>query len=463
MTGSTGPTGSIGETGATGSTGATGLGETGPTGLAGTPGVAGDTGATGATGPAGSATINPNLQVSSITFADYIIGQGIFLSNANVSSATVTANTGTFPLGITAQNGAISGRTISAVPFGGLGGDITGCNLNISSINNAAYPPGGGGGGLSVAFTSTINPYSTISTTAGNFWINSRNQQISQYTGSQWVTPGFYGQTAQVNIQDSGPIFWYDMSDPSTRAVSSNLSTCWSITNKAANGLQLIPLINSPNPSTISGRIGFISTSTGQPALHVGNDTKVGYSAPCPWFGLNLNPLTLTWAGVVYLPSGMNTNNISATFCGFTSNAANNYPLGIRWDGGVLRNSGAFAVPMARGQKFLYVCSVGNGLLSMRINGSNTQTSSLTFTTTGLTNLLIGVPQAGQSIPFEQFWNANFDMFETIVWPTTFNTANYVEAQRVEGYLAWKWNIQSNLAPGHPFAGAPPAPGTYLF
>jgi hypothetical protein len=40
-----------------------------------------------------------------------------------------------------------------------------------------------------------------------------------------------------------------------------------------------------------------------------------------------------------------------------------------------------------------------------------------------------------------------------------FNTLSTTDRQKVEGYLAWKWALQNNLAVGHPYKYSPPAKG----
>lgn len=48
-------------------------------------------------------------------------------------------------------------------------------------------------------------------------------------------------------------------------------------------------------------------------------------------------------------------------------------------------------------------------------------------------------------------WNGN--IYEVVLYSSALNTA---QRQQVEGYLAWKWALQTNLPPSHPFRNAPP-------
>lgn len=61
----------------------------------------------------------------------------------------------------------------------------------------------------------------------------------------------------------------------------------------------------------------------------------------------------------------------------------------------------------------------------------------------------------GSSSGLSQFWNG--DVSEVIVYPGVLSTA---DRQRVEGYLAWKYNLQSQLPVDHPHDDEPPS-GSY--
>jgi hypothetical protein len=47
----------------------------------------------------------------------------------------------------------------------------------------------------------------------------------------------------------------------------------------------------------------------------------------------------------------------------------------------------------------------------------------------------------------------NMVMHEFLCFSTYLNTA---DRQRIEGYLAWKWGMQSRLPTGHPYRSARP-------
>ena len=68
---------------------------------------------------------------------------------------------------------------------------------------------------------------------------------------------------------------------------------------------------------------------------------------------------------------------------------------------------------------------------------------------TNSVNVTIGVALAFGS--YTRFWAA--DMAEILV----FNASLTVfQREQVEGYLAWKWGLQTSLPASHPFRNAPP-------
>ena len=54
-------------------------------------------------------------------------------------------------------------------------------------------------------------------------------------------------------------------------------------------------------------------------------------------------------------------------------------------------------------------------------------------------------------------YNANIDIAEILIYGASLSTSN---RQKIEGYLAWKWNTVSNLPGGHPYKTISPADGT---
>ena len=60
-----------------------------------------------------------------------------------------------------------------------------------------------------------------------------------------------------------------------------------------------------------------------------------------------------------------------------------------------------------------------------------------------------GQPQIGNPGPYSQ----QHDMYELLQYD---GEITVTQRQQIEGYLAWKWGLQSTLPAGHPFKTAAP-------
>jgi len=86
-----------------------------------------------------------------------------------------------------------------------------------------------------------------------------------------------------------------------------------------------------------------------------------------------------------------------------------------------------------------------NGFLWKDGTSGGSTASTGTF---GITNYGIGT-QAG--IISGEYWNGSIG--EVLIYNVALNDTT---RQKVEGYLAWKWGLQSSLPPGHPYKTAAP-------
>ena len=82
--------------------------------------------------------------------------------------------------------------------------------------------------------------------------------------------------------------------------------------------------------------------------------------------------------------------------------------------------------------------------------GNGTLVQSLTFTPTTSTGIIIGARNDAGGVWVNKLLTGNIN--EIILYKTTLTTN---QRQQVEGYLAWKWGIQSSFI-SHPYSSAPP-------
>jgi len=86
------------------------------------------------------------------------------------------------------------------------------------------------------------------------------------------------------------------------------------------------------------------------------------------------------------------------------------------------------------------------------VNGTETATTSTSVSGNASTDqspvTLGGNIESGVS-----YYAMTGVIYETIIYTTALGTA---PRQKIEGYLAWKWGLQSSLPPGHPYKTAAP-------
>jgi len=88
------------------------------------------------------------------------------------------------------------------------------------------------------------------------------------------------------------------------------------------------------------------------------------------------------------------------------------------------------------------------------VNGSSTIGASTGYGGVGHTNgMRVGF--AGNSTAPLNGW-----LGEILFFGGTLTT---LQRQQMEGYLAWKWGLQTNLPSNHPFRGSPPFSAAYSF
>ena len=95
---------------------------------------------------------------------------------------------------------------------------------------------------------------------------------------------------------------------------------------------------------------------------------------------------------------------------------------------------------------------ITNALISLTIStaGSLYNNGSIVYTGTTTTSPVAGIT-LGSRYTLTEPWDGNFCEF------MLFNNAlNTLQRQQIEGYLAWKWGLQTSLPASHPFKNAPP-------
>jgi len=352
-----------------------------------------------------------------------------------------------------------------------VGGGLAGCNLTISSINGAAYPPGGGGsGGFSTLRVSSINAYSTGTTSNGNLWINSNAGNFQTWSGSNWfsASPQLMGAMPAIGLRwlESGIVWWVDVQDKSARCIASNGSNVLSLQSKTGPFESLVPG-RGMNISTfnVTGNLSTFQAYNSTQALILPFNTYTAYMSPFYRGVPNGRNQAFTCATVGVLTTAANTNSFQAAWMGMQNADSGTWTYSLRWNG----SSGAPAPVFGNltgpqitvGVPFMALWGMDPQFGQfLRVNGSTTQISTLAATAVNT----IGCGTAQGSLSGAQFWQTCHGLFEGIVWPySLFQGNNNSNAFTVvEGALAHKYNLLAQLPVTHPFKAGPPAPGSWI-
>jgi len=97
---------------------------------------------------------------------------------------------------------------------------------------------------------------------------------------------------------------------------------------------------------------------------------------------------------------------------------------------------------------FLWTAYLTPSLIGLRYNGQTDVTSSISTDPANIQSYGVGYEYEGNAI---SAWPGN--VAEVITYSTNLTGS---QIQQVEGYLAWKWGLQANLPPTHPYKNAAP-------
>jgi len=275
--------------------------------------------------------------------------------------------------------------------------------------------------------------WSTTVSTAAQFTSNTSNYFANFYTPQ--VTAG----TAFSPLLVSGAVLWYDAADPAGTGV------------QPAYGTSITSWVNKAGTTdTMTGATMTYSNDLGGPAIYMpGGQVFTNATATlntyvflvCRWdstytnsiglyYMISMNDLTI---------SGQNDFSIRASSSGLV-----NLPLG----------DGSYQWDMQGDHPFI------NGT---QIFGSTTPSYADIFTHHNIidatvnnasptSRLQVGTSYASGGSRTAQGW-----IKEILFYNNVLSTS---DQQKIEGYLAWKWGLQSYLSAGHPYKSAAPTAGT---
>jgi hypothetical protein len=295
---------------------------------------------------------------------------------------------------------------------------------------------------------SSIYSQSTLTFFNSNIFAGTRvwpNQNVNKYISTSVFQP-----TILINAV-STLSFWFDASISTSMIVSTNSTIIKWNTISTLNAV-IVPQMYVSSP------IGIISNA----ASYVPNILN-GYG------GVSCGTTSFVSSNFLNQELSFFTNSLNSEFTTFTlvnRTGTGNSGIGIQsqilsGNYRVALNGGNYAI-IAPGflsniNSIVVSCNVPTiivgtkqgGNFNVRFNGSNTSLSNYSFD---------GVIANGTAYNF-YIGNDGFGgfcpliMYEILHYRTALAT---FDIQRVEGYLAWKWGFQSNLANYHPFRWVPP-------
>ena len=245
---------------------------------------------------------------------------------------------------------------------------------------------------------------------------------------------GYFNPTSIAGTQ-----LWLDAADPSVVIKSGTTVTAWN--DKSGNGYNM----NALPMNQYQGNGNAIYPSVGTPI----NKLSTIYFAP--WAGLKQATVVngaknLYWVGRI------------------SSDSTDSYFLmgaDITYDWHANGGANTTILANAYAQSGLLAASPASQYTSGANAVVNTTFSNIVYPSAGDISLLSIAGITGntryQGVCFDRQDHTGWcgDLAEVVIYSTALTTAQH---QQVEGYLAWKWGLQANLPPTHPYKSFPPPP-----
>ena len=422
-TGPTGPQGTTGPTGTQGPTGATGpqaaTGPTGPQGTTGPTGTQGPTGPQGTTGPTGPQGIAGPTGAT---------GPAGYVGSDGMTGATgPTGPQGpTGPAGYVGSDG-VTGATGPQGTTGPTGPQGTTGPTGVEGPTGATGPQGATGSAANAATWSTyqatqdvdLNLYALSNTSAYN---------VARNAGNAWQPSTLNNFTV-----------WLDASQYSSFTFSSsNIVSLWA--DRRNNGISA-----SYSSFGVPGKVTYTGSGTST-AIYLDNSNNTSKDVADVRMVFNTNFMTTqTWTIAAVLQ--FTTASDLALFFANDRTSSNSLMIG---QGPNQDNGRSYNFNYGTNRMILVVtqsAAAFNGYRNGVNIGSSTTAVTLSATDSG------DYPCFGGSSYYDDNRYGTFYLSEFLEFGYDLTTD---ERQKVEGYLAWKWGVNSSLSNTHPYYLAAP-------
>lgn len=233
---------------------------------------------------------------------------------------------------------------------------------------------------------------------------------------------------------------WLDASDFSTITTDTNTVTQWA--DKSGNSRNAVQTTSTARPLLIQNTNNVpIVRFDGVDDFMTINSEFFPSGAPS-----NISFIIVAavqennggFGGVITTNPGLNN-----TGCGLVVNSSRNYNL-----------FPPLLSSTRSGANFSLITAVARaavtGVMTQFFNGVLDRTGTYTTNVTNATTTVLGKYRVGDT---------NFGAVDIAELIVVTNTSSQVIQQQIEGYIAWKWGLQTALVATHPFANRPPLIG----
>lgn len=337
---------------------------------------------------------------------------------------------------------------------------------NTDPLYIASYPNNTGSGPQSGMFLNgdiaeVLVYFSNLSTI--------QRQQIEGYLARKWGLSGnlstshpnanpltiapFPLQTSSISIRQTakwqptsitGCALWLDATDRSKVVLSGNNVLEWNDKSPQSN---IITRTGTPLFSSRNLGIGAVEFN-GTNAYFVNTTLNIDLTKYSVFFVCQQTSYVTNSLGILVLTNGNNTDYASLnTFIYAASMTSANAYAEFGNAAGFYRPTPYSLTPFS-----IYTDVTDGSSKSFYRNGNLLQSQIFANLTSSI-GFLIGARKESGSASITRFFSGFIG--EVLIFSKTLST---IERQQVEGYLAWKWGLQTSLPATHPYAKFPPTP-----
>jgi hypothetical protein len=269
-----------------------------------------------------------------------------------------------------------------------------------------------------------------------------QRQQVEGYLARKWGLSGLVPSTHSLRtmlpatvsfnpLQISNCFLWYDAAD--TRTITSIGTTLTTWANKAGTTINLTPNGNATTTGNTINGLNYVNIPFGGELRFT---AALNTQARSWFFVVRNNTPATNWAYNFLIYNAQSPTSGQDSVNIFRS--GNSYTLYLQ-PYNTVRLSAAVPNPIGLINMYALINSAAStSLNAITINGTPTLSTSLIATSYNTSSLPYTINISNQTN-----YRTSMDVFEILFYT---RALSITERQQVEGYLAWKWNLQGSLS-----------------